>query len=187
MGQLVETAKQEMAKVRSKTDALVSGMSCINPMQADVAESEIQIQANPLSRGQTLQQVGSGQNNCTGHLAACPTSSLTTSNEEYNALQEAIKRSLQDEEEKSLQQAIALSLVEAENDNMASSACGSMDGGSSKAAQLQDSEPMVHDDLIDLGQHDLLDLADSAPASISAPPTIEKELIDVFPAMTMSA
>merc|ERR1711953_1488549 len=144
-----------MAKVRSKTDALVSSMSCRNPNQAEIVESEIQIEPAPLRRRQTPLQVNGMQNNRNGNLAA------------YPGLQEAMIMSLQDEEEKHLQRAIALSLAEAEDKN--------------KASSMEKSKPVVYDDLIDIGQHDLLDLADPAPASTTELTTTEKDLFDVFP------
>merc|ERR1711920_789410 len=138
---------------------LVCGMSCMNPMQAEDAESEIQFEANTARRMQESQMSGRQQ------ASSMP-------NEQCNGFQEAIRLSLQDQDEKNLQQAIALSLAEAENN---------------KKTTPEDSKLIVHDDLIDLGQNDLLDFADPAPAAITACPTIENELFDVFPVVTTVA
>merc|ERR1712217_751327 len=101
--------------------------------------------------------------------------------------QEAIRMSLQDEEEKDLQRAIALSMAEAEIKNKANSTFVLMDDTSNKSVLLQKSKPPVHEDLIDIGQHDLLDLAEPAPASAPVFPATEKELFDVFPTVTLAA
>jgi len=91
--------------------------------------------------------------------------------------------SLRDAEEDELQQAIAVLFAEAENNNKASSACDLMNDWD-KTEHSENNEPMVHDDLIDPGQHDL---PDSAPASTYLPPTTEEELRDVFHTVTMAA
>jgi len=180
---VIDAADQGILEMKARTESLVSSMSCQNAEMRfttdEICADEIQVEPQrvipPRAPGRVT-GARTGDELVVVERATRASMWAADGHQTVNVdgddglkaairmsmRDEEVRRAMQQEEDRVLQQAIAASLVDARVDSAGEVIIASHPEAVSNNAGDKDG---FMEDLIDIGQHDLLDLADSLPAS----------------------